>query len=178
MATMQEIIDRATDIASGSIDVPLQAATMLAESLLPQVLHEQAGKSALDPYFHAVYRKTISITLTDNVGTLPDNVLTAYVCAAEVTDINGDHASYSPYHNFLRSPDPRLAHFTVKQGTELHYLPVGGGDYDDDLEVVVPCAPEVPALATDEVDMPPEVVDDVIGALAAKMVQSYQEASR
>lgn len=174
MATLQEIIDRATDIAAGSIDGPLQDSEMMAQSLLPEVLQELASSSALSLYVQTVYKQTVTVTVTNNTGDLPGEALTAYVCNADVIDENGDKASFSPYHNFLRSPDERLAHFTIKQGTELHYLPVGGGTYNGDIEVTIPCVPQLPTLATDQLDVPDETVSDIIDRLAARMVSAYK----
>lgn len=176
MSSLQAIIDRATDIAAGAVDGPLQDAAMLAQSLLPEVLHSETEKSALDPYKRSIYKRVLSVTITNNVGDLPDEALTAYACEATVTDENGDIASLLHYDNFVRSPDTRLAHFAIRQGTEIHYLPVGGGAYNDDIEVTIACVPEIPTAPTDEVVMPAEIVDDVVRALADKMVLAYKNA--
>lgn len=174
MATLQELIDRATDIAAGSIDGPMQDASMLAQSLLPEIFHDLAARAAADPYLRTVYRRTLSVAITAGVGNLPDEAFTAYACAADVLDANGDYASWLRYDNFVRTPDIRLAHFALKQGTELHYSPVGGGSYTGNISVTIPCAPVLPATATATVVVPDEVLDDIIRELANRMVASYK----
>ena len=176
MATLQEIVDRAIDIAAGAIDGPLQNADMLAQSLLPTALHMETTRSALDPYTRTLFRRALTISITNNVGNFPDEALTAYACTADVIDENGDNAGYSHYNTFLRSPDPRMAHWAVRQGTEIHYLPVGGGAYSNDIEVTIPCVPEIPALATDQIVMPEEAVDGVVETLARLLVGAYKGA--
>lgn len=174
MSTFQEIVDRATDIAAGSIDGPLQDAGMMAQSLLPDALQDTARKSALDPYLRTLFRRTLSISVVNGTGNFPDEALTAYACTATVVDQDGNNASYSHYNTFLGAPDPRLAHWAIKQGTELTYLPVGGGTYNGDLEVTIPCVPIIPADPDDPIVMPDEVVNDVIDVLATRMVASYK----
>lgn len=177
MATLQELIDRATDIASGAIDGPLQDAEMLAQSLLPEVLHEEASKAAKDPQMRTIYKKTHAVAVTAGVGNLPAEAFSAYLCEADVIDTNGDNASWCRWASFVRPLDPRLAWFAAKEGTTLGYLPVGGGSYTGNISVTVATAPTIPALSTDQVVMPEEILDDVIRSLAEKMVISYKSVA-
>jgi hypothetical protein len=174
MATLQELIDRATDIAAGAIDGPLQDAEMLAQSLLPGVFHDVVTATALDPFKRTIFKRTFTVPMVAGVGTLDDSVLTAYVCEAITLDTDGDYGSWIRYDNFVRPLDNRLAHFSIKEAVELHYRPVGGGVYSADLDITIAAVPVLPALLTDQLPIPEEELDDVIRALATSMVASLK----
>ena len=174
MATLQELIDRATDIAAGAIDGPLQDAELLAQSLLPEVLHEESSKAAKNPEMRTIYKVTHTVPVTAGSGNIPAEAFSAYMCEADVVDVDGNNASWCRWASFVRPLDSRLAWFAMKEATEIHYLPVGGGSYTGDIEVTVATAPTIPAAATDQIIMPEEILDDIARSLAAKMVESYK----
>lgn len=166
MATMQEVLDRAIELAAGIADGPLHDADVLAETLLPRVLENLGERVAAKGSRRILLRQTLQVAVTNNIGLLPDNALSQYICEADVVDVPGDRASVTTYSIIVRSPDDRLAWLAMKEGFTFHYLPVGGGIYTDDVFITMPCVPVVPAASTDPLIITAELLDEAISDLA------------
>jgi hypothetical protein len=174
--TYQQYIDRAVDIASGATQNALQDATTLAQSLVPETWNVMAQQLSRTARTRMLLRRTINMAVSDGVGVLPSYGMAEFAWEADVVDKDGEIASYVTYDLFIRPLDPRIAHFSFKKGVELHYLPVDGeiGVYGGNLEVTIPCVPEVPGQPTILIAWPDEVIDDAVRMLVDRMITAVK----
>lgn len=175
--TLKELIQRAVEIAIGSRPVDRTAIELAAEPLLPVVFGEVGDELAASPMTRHLLRRTKTVNLVNGTVALSSDVLTAYACEATLFDPDDTTKVYSrtDWSDLLSGQlDSRLGHWLVDEddlkvvepGSQ--YNPASGATLD--LRLIIPCSPVVPAAITDQVDVPPEVIDLLIKRLAQALV--------
>jgi len=146
-------------------------AQIFAETLFPIASQSISELAAQDPYKRSLLRREKTITLTAGEGVIPDDVLTVYFNDATLlnsANLNARYA-YRDYPDFVRRGDRRLGVFT-RNGTTLMVIDPNAPfsiplTATGNRTLVVPCVVVRPALATDELDCPPEMLSDLSAAL-------------
>ena len=178
----QTLIDLALQqaLAGGDqLKSALLDADMTMESFVTNVFQNVALKFAADEEGRSLLRRTHSITLTNGVGIVPDEVLTQCKWGASIADPDdvtvAQLQSFVPYWSDFVQPRSGLQAdipwWTIKGDDDFHYLEAGE-DYDPadgfngPIELTIATVPTVPASATDTVDVPSEVLNDLITGLA------------
>lgn len=158
------------------------------EAMMPSVLAEIAIRYAGNPDTQSLLRQTHTITLTNGVGTLPDDVLTGCLAGGALIDPNDadvaqDLTFVPQYFDFIeaKSFEPRLGYWNVKGDTALHYVtPTATQDeyntFDGDVEYIGATTPTIPALATSQTGWPAEIETDVIN-LASEWLRGMKIAA-
>src|ERR1041385_195647 len=182
MPTYQTIIDLALQqaLAGGDqLKSALLDADMTVESFVTNVFQNVALKFAADEEGRSLLRRTHSITLTNGVGVVPDEVLTQCKRGASIADPDdltvAQLQSFVPYWSDFVQPRSGLQAdipwWTIKGSQEFFYIE-SGADYDPlsgftgNLELTIATVPTVPALSTDDVDVPDELISDLLSGLS------------
>lgn len=174
--TLNELIQRALDIASKGLDTSVTRLAMevAVEPLLPVVFAQVSANVARDEKQRTQLRRTKSLAFVDGLVTIPDDVLTEYMVDASLVDPTDRTKRYSraPWRQLVTDElDLRLGHFAVEGETNMR-LVEPGTVYDPTtgptitLNLTVPCSVVVPAAATDQVVAMNEILDDLTVALA------------
>lgn len=174
---LRELIQRALDIAMQGMNSPALRTTaeLAVEPLLPVVFGQLSTELASKPSTRHLLRRTKSVTVTDGVGPLTDDVLTEYARESVLYDPTDIPKVYvlTDWDVLVRGDlDSRLGHFVI-DGQSLTVVEPGS-EYDAaaspdiDLKLTIPCSLEVPALAAD-IGEPAEVTDMLIARLAAAL---------
>jgi hypothetical protein len=191
MATYQDLIDLAMQqaLAGGDqLQSALLDADMTMESLVQTVFQTVARRLADDEEGRSLLRRTHSITLTNGVGVVPDEVLTQCKYGASIADSADDTVaqlqSLVPYwQDFVQPRSGLMAQipwWTIKDDVALHYLEIGE-DYDPTtgfngpIELTIASVPVVPAANTDPLDVVAEVFSDLVTALATAIKGLLQQ---
>lgn len=173
--TLQEIVDLAVEQARAELDpnIPFDV-EMTAESLLPTVFHQVGREVARDENTRSILKRVKTVSFTDGEGALDDDALTEYKWDSTLYDSDDPTKEYAlipEWHDFVRGNDIRLGYYCIKAGTTIAVIepneihnPASG--ITGERELVIPCAPEIPASATDEVDVPEEVAGRIVETLA------------
>lgn len=183
--TFQRFIDRA--VLQATHGLTPQAAELIssdgvAESLCSEVFREVSEECAGDERLRHMLRKTKSISLAAGIGTLTDDVLTKYFDESCVNDPNdltkAERMTWEPqYMDFIRPQMTvlnGLGSYTIKGERALHWRDPNEV-YDGTLQMtgtvqlITPCIVVVPATAATNVDAPDEIIDLLIGRLAARL---------
>lgn len=193
--TLQELLDIAYFQALRGMDARtapnLDDATTIMEALVPSVFQAVAESYAADPRKQSLLRRTHSLTLTNGVAVLPDEVLTSCMWNSSIDDpsdvLVAQAQSYvGSWFDFVQPRDNwqiQLNLYTVKGDRDFHYL-AANEDYDSSdgtdgtLQLTVPSIPETPTLSTDPVDVDAEVASDLIEALADALRSAIPRAVR
>src|ERR1051325_6414470 len=179
MPSLQTLIDYALQQALTGIDQLKSAlldADMTMESLLGSVFQQVALTYAnSDSDAQSLLRRTHTVTLTDGVGTLPDEALTSTIWGSTVnvpdeTDI-GPLMSYTPWASFVQPASDLLGYYSVRGDHEFYWIDPGdsypsASGRDGDVEITIASVPEMPAAAPDPLDGPADVFSDLVTALA------------
>lgn len=144
----------------------------IADSLFPVVSQAVCEAAAWNEYRRSLLRRSKSITLSAGSATLTDDVLTHYVADATLIDPASLTKRYAwrDYPDFIRRGDKRLGIFSLLGTTLLVIEP--NANFTVPLTasgartLTVPCIVVKPALATDEVDCPDEILSDLDEALS------------
>src|ERR1043165_3707515 len=178
----QTLIDLALQQAlagSDQLKSALLDADMTMESFVTNVFQNVALKFAADEEGRSLLRRTHSITLTNGVGVVPDEVLTQCKWGASIADPDdltvAQLQSFVPYWSDFVQPRSGLQAdipwWTIKGDDDFHYLEAGE-DYDPVdgfnglIELTIATVPTVPASVTNTIDVPSEVLNDLITGLA------------
>src|SRR5689334_12472472 len=182
MPTLQTLVDYALQqalVGGDQLKSALLDADMTMESLLQNVFQDVALNLANDEEGRSLLRRTHTITLTNGVGVVPDVALTQCKYGASISDPDDSTVaqlqSLVPYWQDFVQPRSGLASqiawWMIKGDDDFHYLEIGE-DYDPtdgftgNIELTIASVPEIPAAATDLVDVPPEVYSDLVKGLA------------
>lgn len=186
--TWQELIDRAVDQASVGLDPnlsPLIDLGMLAENLAPDVLQTVAEEAAQNSETRADLLSSQSISFTNGIGTVPNNVLIDYMADATLSDTSdySKRYSYRPWHNFVNSGgDRRLGRFS-SLGTSLYVVEpaasyTSGSGITASRTLTAPTVPAIPTLATDTITMPEVMTSNVIRELGLRIRGEYDSRTK
>jgi hypothetical protein len=176
--TFQEFIDRT--YSEGNVTIPQGyegSASATIEALASHVLVAVAERAAADKARRHLVTRTVTIVLTNGSGALPAQVLVGFVDKDTVVADPLDATMVkkmrwtSSYMDFIRTADPTLGLFTTINGATLLVTRPGvayvaGSGYTGNVSVTTPCAPQVPALATDTVDISNELTQEACLTLA------------
>ena len=154
---------------------PFLDVEMTAESLVPTVFQQVALATADDPDKQSLLRRTHTVTLVTGVGTLPGEVLTSRLSGATLVDPDdstiAQDMTYVPhYFDFIEAKnfEPRLGIWNVKGNDEIHYIRPSEQveTKNGNIQLTVASVPAIPVLATDTLDVPDEILSDLMAALA------------
>lgn len=169
-----DLINAAVSNAIRNIDPPVSPnvdAQGIAETLFPITSQSVSEAAADDPYKRSLLRRAKTVTLVAGEADMTSDVLTKYFPDATLlhaSNLNWRYA-YRDYPDFIRRNDPRLGYFTrnedtlmVRDPNQLFSIPLTASGAR---QLVIPCVVERPALATDDVDAPDELLSDLVEAL-------------
>jgi len=154
-------------------------ADMTMESLVQTVFQNVALQKAADQEGRGLLRRTHTLAVTNGVATLPDTVLTQCKYGASISDPDNIAVAQAQsmveyWQDFVQ---PRVGIFAqpawwiIKGDDDFHYIQPNE-NYDPStgftgsLELTIASVPEVPAGASDTVDVVAEVFSDLVSALA------------
>lgn len=178
-----ELLDRAYFQALRGMDANtapnLDDATTIMEALVPSIFQAVAESYAADPRKQSLLRRTHTLTVTNGVATLPDEVLTSCLWNGSIADPNDvtvaqAQSFVAQFYDFIQPRDNwqiQLNWWNVKGDTEFHFLAANdeydpNDGFDGDLDYTGPSVPEIPANASDTVNVPSEVASDLVESLA------------
>lgn len=178
MITYQQLLDLAVEQAL--VGAPEQAEgdiEIRAEALAANALNALAMEVAADPERRHILIRTITITLTNGVGTIPDTVLLDYLCSATLSNPNDvtEGYAYVPYwDDYRETSDRRLGYFTARGSaldvTQPMVTYTAGSGLTGDVDLAVSTAPVVPTLATDPIaNLPTDLEGDLVSLLAGML---------
>ena len=167
--TLQQLIDA----ACLQLNRPSMPVDAIAESLLDQVFQDTGRTMAASRRTRSLLKKTITLTVTDGTATLPDYVLTS--CMEDSTVIDEDNLDIPSgyereWFDFVGPLDDKINHYTVRNESEFYYreagedfaIPLG---FDGALLLNTPCVPQKPVNASTQIDVIPEVQNELIRGL-------------
>jgi hypothetical protein len=172
--TLRELIQRAVDIAVQGVPTTVDRSTVetTAEPLLPIVFGDVGHELAQSPRTRHILRRTKTVNVVDGNSAIPDDVLTEYACEAILYDPTDPLKGYSltPREALIGGQlDDRLGHFLIENGVltvvepDTQFDPNSGPDIS--LRLIIPCAPEIPAL-DDDIAVPAEITDLLLSRLS------------
>jgi hypothetical protein len=175
--TLQQILNLASNMALAGLEPGAQIDlddTDIAETLLPSVFQEVGVEAAKDEATRSLLRRSKTVEFTDGAATLTDDVLTQYKSAATLYNPDDLTVTYSlqlEWVDFI-SPngDSRDGRFHI-DGTTIRVIEPGevydpNGGITEERVYVGCCVPEIPESADDELDIPDELINDVLDKLA------------
>jgi hypothetical protein len=149
---------------------------VVAESLIPIVFQNVTLAAAKDPEKRSLVLQTHTITLTNGVGTIPDEVLTSQKFDATVVDPDDDTIGplmslILEWKDFIDpTNDVRLGYWTIKNGRELHWINPNENysstdGKDGEIELTIVTTPTQPATASSLIDADEEIQSDLLNSL-------------
>lgn len=174
------------DWASNTLNVPIQDAETVVEDMLPSALQVVALKAAGNPQTESLLRRNFTVALTSGTGTVDPNILTSCWAGATVyvptEPAIGPLMSYVPnWNDFIGPLDNRLGYWIFQSDDTLYWVdPNTTFDIADgrtgDIILNIASVPEIPATETDDLDMPDELISNLIAYM--KDVLSKQSNAR
>ncbi|HXG86406.1 MAG TPA: hypothetical protein VNI84_20475 [Pyrinomonadaceae bacterium] len=173
MPNLQEIIARAEQLGVGTANDAFQSivadAGFTYETLFPHVLRftikrmlttGRAGVQELE--------QTVSISVTDGIGTLNDNVIKE--CLDDAKLLNYPISSRLPFSDYARGVrfDSMMAYFSFL-GNQVYFTDGGEILFTGNIFLVVPVIPQLPAVITQPIPLTAKTAEAVIATLAAVM---------
>lgn len=171
--TFQEFIDQAVFMAG------VQNADVQAESMVPSVFQDVAIRAAADPEKRSLLRRTHTVAMTNGVGTLPDEALTSCKYGASISDPADDSIAQvqtlvPEWPDFVQTRSgiqSELAWWIIKGDDQLFYVepnasydPASG--FTGNIEITIASVPEIPATPGATLDVPGEILSDLLSAMA------------
>jgi len=167
----------------------------IAETLIP-IIFQQAGEEvAKDERKRSILKRAKTVTMVNGVATLSDDVLTAYLEDSSFIDPADLTKTYSWVRNWGDFIDPSLAsapydnygYYSMSGGVTLGQREAGAlydpsSGFTGSMTLNIPCVPVIPTNATDVVDVPDEILSDILtigaellrGALLAAAAESVR----
>jgi hypothetical protein len=184
--TLQELVFLVVDWASNTLNLPIQDGESVVEDMLPTALQVVALKAAAEPRTESLLRRNFTVSLTNGTGTVSDNVLTSCWPGATVyipgEPTVGPLMSYVPnWNDFIGPLDSRLGYWIFQSDSTIYWI-----DPNDTFDITsgrtgdiimnIASVPSIPATETDDLDMPDELLSDLIAYM--KDVLSKQPNAR
>lgn len=154
----------------------------VAESLVPSVFQQVGEDAAGDERKRSLLRRNKTVMVALGSATLDDDVLTAYMEDSTFMDTSDLTKTYSWVRNFSDFIDPSLAsapfsaygYFTMRDGVTLNqreagvlYSPTSG--FSGSMTLNIPCVPVKPATASTALDVPDEILNDLLDVMAGAL---------
>lgn len=154
----------------------------IAESLVPSVFQQVGEDAAGDERKRSLLRRNKTVSVSNGSATLDDDVLTAYLEDSTYFDSDDLTKMYSWVRNFSDFIDSSLAdppfsnygYFTARNGAVLNqreagelYDPTLG--FTGSMTLNIPCVPTRPATASTALDVPDEVLNDLLDVMSAAL---------
>lgn len=170
--TYQQLIDLAVEQAGAAPeDLELRAEALAINAL--QVIAQRVANSER----RDLLRRTVTVALTNGVGTVPDTVLVEYICNADLhnpSDLSELYTHIKHWNDFITDTETRLGKFNVKASTltviqpNALYDPSSG--LTGNVSLTASTVPQIPANATDLItNFPAELENDLIAILAGML---------
>jgi len=159
----------------------LDDATTIMEALVPSVFQAVAEGYAGtgERRKQSLLRRTHSLTVTNGVAVLPETVLTSCMVNSSIDDpddvtVAQAQSFCGEWFDYVQPRDAwqiQLNIYCVKGDLDFHYLPANeeydpSSGFSGTIELTVPSVPEIPASASDALDVSSEVTSDIVEALA------------
>ncbi len=188
--TLRQWLTRAIAVASAGEDDtanPLLNVEDSAEALAHHVAFEVAEQFASDPRTLPLVEETVTISLTNGVGTLPSKVLVNALPRATVTRsadaTMAKKMRYLPWRDFVRSLSSRFGSFSVRNGTQFNLVLPGatytpGTGLTGDVSLTAACAPEMPATDSATIAVHLKVEEALVRRLAERLKGVAVDAPR
>jgi len=171
-----------------SITSPILDIGFTAEVLVPEVWQAVVMSYAADPQKASLLSRDHTITLTNGVGDLPEEVLT--LCKFNSTaydpddDVVGPTVSLVRTWNDFTSPsslDRLTTRYTLKD-QQIFWVEQGESysstdGKDGDVVLNIPSVPEIPATEDTEIDAASEFLSDAITSLAQRLRGVMEKAA-
>jgi hypothetical protein len=148
-------------------------AEIIAQTLFPEVSQSVSESAAADEYKRSLLRREKSLTLVAGEATLPDDVLLNFIADAELINSNNISQRYAwrDYPDFVKRGDRRIGIFTLQAGTTFQVIAPNVGfsiplTTTGSYLLTTPCSVEIPAVYTDPVDAPSQIISDLTEALS------------
>jgi len=161
---------------TSALQNPSVDAIGIADTLFDQVSQSVSMAAAQDEYKRSLLRREKSITLVAGTDTLTDDVFTSYVADATLIDPNNlnRHYAWRDYPDFIRRGDTRIGIFTMMGGDTLQVIDPNANfavplTATGARTLTIPCAVQKPALPTDLVDCPEEILSNLIEGLTESL---------
>lgn len=187
--SLRQWIERSATLALAGEDmltVPTLDPEETAETWAHHVMFEVSEGLASDSATHPLVETTVTVALTNGVGTLPSKVLINYLPKATVTRA-GDATMarklrYLPWHEFVRPLSTRFGSFSVRDGSEFNLVLPGatytpGSGYTGNVSLITACAYDMPATESATISVPLKVEELLVRALAEKLVAKRRAAA-
>jgi len=179
--TYEELIYRMVSQAQRGSEVAERAnldAKAIAEAMIPAIFQAVAEAAAGNNRKRPLLRRTKTVAFTNGSATIPNDVLTNYLCDATLIDSSTLTKRYSwvnDYGEFIRTMDARLGSFNSPIESTLAIREPGvayavGSGLTGSRLLTVPCVPEIPILATDPVDVADVIASDLV-SVGAEMLR-------
>lgn len=170
MANLQEIIDRASQLASGVAIDAFQSAVVDAgftfETLFPHVLRFSVMQMVKRGDDMQELAQIVTINVMDGVGNFPETAIKE--CLDYATILRHPLVARVPYSDFVRSRfDAQMAYFAVLG--DKFYFANGADPFTDDVDISIPSIPVLPEAIEEDVEMTAKTTEEVILTLAAVM---------
>lgn len=188
MMTYEEMIYRIVSQAQRGSEAAEHTnldAYSIAEAIVPSIFQAVAEAAAGDNRKRPLLRRTKTVSFVNGSVTLADDVLTKYLCDATLIDSAALTKRYSwvnDYGEFIRTTDSRLGFFNSPIENTLAIREPGvayvvGSGLTGSRLLTVPCVPEIPALATDPVDVADVIASDLVSVGAEMLRGALAEAA-
>lgn len=183
--TLQSLVDRAVNIALAGRDITALSLNVedIAEDLAPTVFYGIARRAASDPRRKGLVENTLTVALTNGVGTLTAVPLIEFMDDSTVSDpadatMSKKMRYIRQWRDFIRPLDSTLGYFIVKNGTEFNMTRPGsaytpGSGMTGNVSLTAPCVPQIPTLATDTIVIAPGLEEEAVLALAEAITGQY-----
>lgn len=176
--TLAELIAQALDTAVSGTDVDsnvIRKATLEAETLTDQALHELAVEVAANPELRARLETQFSVALVNGVGAIPATLLVEYLREGSVQDADTQANGYGnvlqrvKYFNDLLKELPSVYGYYCLVDNQIFTKQISSGDLTATASPLRIDAPFVPAKANINTQVPDELTDEIVEILAVKL---------
>ena len=188
--TYAQIAAMVVDWAGHALNVPIQDAESVVEDMMPTALQTVALKAASNPRTESLLRRNFTITLSNGVGTVDENILTSCWPGATVY-VSGEPTigplmSYVPNLNDFITPTGKLDEMLgrwIFRTDDIIWWVDPGATFDitsgrsGSIIMNIASVPELPATESDTLDMPGELTSDLIALLARMLASKQMEAA-
>lgn len=172
MANLQEIVDRAEQLAIGTRGDGFQSALIdsgyTSETIFPHAVRHYIRKMIETGEDLSEFLQLHTITITAGSGTIPAAIIKDHLKKAVFP--GRPFVSWLPYSDYLRYRfNPQLTYFTYLNST-LFFKEPSTLSFSGDVDVQAPSLPTLPTLITDPVPLSLKTTEGVIVTIASVLL--------